>query len=206
MSLYFAKFPTIKYSIEGSNAKTKRVITNPLVRLKFLDKLKNNVYTYYPIVITDEDTMEILAYKYYGNSEYHWIIALANDIVDTQYDWPLKHRDFMSYLEDKYGSIEDSKTTIHHYEKVITRTHSYTNTVATDIYTLQETDYNDMEEYSFFTFDLADNTSIVEEIRTRIVYSFEYENEKNEEKRNKKIIKKDYLDQILSDFNMLMRK
>ena len=35
----------------------------------------------------DSDTPEIIADKYYGNVEYHWVVLLFNNIIDPQFEY-----------------------------------------------------------------------------------------------------------------------
>lgn len=75
------------------------------------DVLANiTVYDYYDIV--DGETPEIVAEKIYGNSQYHWIVMLANDRYDYLADWPLSYSALEQFITDKYGDAADS---VHHY-------------------------------------------------------------------------------------------
>ena len=40
------------------------------------------------------DTPEIIASKYYGDPEKHWIVLLANDIINPFFDFPLNYQEF----------------------------------------------------------------------------------------------------------------
>ena len=64
--------------------------------------------------VKDGETPEGLAYKVYGNSNYHWIILLLNDIQNIYYDWPLSSVAFNEFVNDKY----DDPGAVHHWEKV----------------------------------------------------------------------------------------
>ena len=60
------------------------------------------------------DKPEDIAFKYYGDAEYHWVILLTNNITDRFYQWPLTQPQFDAFLTDKYG--KGSEDAIHHYE------------------------------------------------------------------------------------------
>lgn len=121
MSKYFQLFPKIPYDIQGRRYKNLQLATNIFFRIRVIREVLGNITSYYDYIIPDGDTPEILADKIYGDAEAHWIILLANDIIDPQFDWPLNTRDFTKHIIDKYGSVETAKTTYHHYEKVIRR-------------------------------------------------------------------------------------
>lgn len=48
-----------------------------------LPTIKNFSFTNYTIPLTEQYRPDIIAYKFYGNSSYHWIITLINDIKNT---------------------------------------------------------------------------------------------------------------------------
>ena len=116
---YFDNLPNMLYDLSGVSPLKPIVIKNILARAKIRETLKNPSLIYYTYNIKGTDTPEIIADKYYGNSNRHWIILLANDIVDPQYDWPLSDTEFGKYIISKYRSISNAKTSIHHYEKLL---------------------------------------------------------------------------------------
>ena len=54
----------------------------------------------------------MVAQNLYGDSTYHWIILLFNQITNTYYDWPLSRKNFQKYVIDKYSNPD----AVHHYE------------------------------------------------------------------------------------------
>lgn len=124
MSRFFDLFPIIGYDIAKEKYSNYQYVTNIFFRTAFLKEVLENISAYYEYVISDNDKPEILAEKLYGNPDAYWIILYANNMVDPQYDWPLNNKDFSNYIVGKYGSIANSQTTIHHYEKVVSRTES----------------------------------------------------------------------------------
>lgn len=116
---YFSKFNTIGYDIDGSGQKI--IAVNVLQRIKMRDILLNNYLIFYTYTVKDGETPEIIADKLYGSSSYHWIVLLANNIVDPMYDWPMSQEDLVASIRKKYDtSTQDglvySYQTIDHYE------------------------------------------------------------------------------------------
>lgn len=125
---YFDKLPKIDYDINRSLVNSKyQTVTNIFFRVRYLREVMNNIFSYLTVEVTDGDTPEILAEKVYGDSGAAWMIILANQIIDPQWEWPLDNDQFRKYIIDKYGSIENAQTTNHHYEMVIKRTLSPDN-------------------------------------------------------------------------------
>lgn len=200
MGTYFDSYPRLSYNPSGSPYKNRTSITDVTFRLKMRDRIKNTLFSYYTVDISDDDTMEILAAKYYGSPEFHWVIALANDIIDPQYDWPLNYRSYVSYITKKYGSVANAELIPHHYEKVIRRYHQGTKTTYEEVYEIQQDTYDFLPTYAFRQFDLVDGTTVEETITTRIISASQYEFDLNNKKKQMKIIKKEYLGNILDEF------
>lgn len=139
MARFFQSFPKIPYDMSNERLKTFDRVTNVFFRLRVLRSVLTNISAYYEYIIREGDTPEILANKVYGDAEAHWIILMANDIIDAQYDWPLNNRDFKKYILAKYGTLENAKTTYHHYEKVIQRTESLSGLVTERRFEVNET-------------------------------------------------------------------
>lgn len=216
MAKYFDKFPVITYDIAGKNLTNYQAITNILFRVRIIREALTNVSSYYEYLIKDDDTPEILAEKVYGNPEAHWIILMANDIVDAQYDWPLGYDDFNNYIVGKYGSIENAQTAYHHYEKVVIREEQLSGTITEDVFLINEDQLtvNNMsvpfdtydslpKDQEFTAINMQNGKTVNETIFTRRVTNYDYEMDLNERKRAIKIIKPEYYGQIIREFDNL---
>ena len=143
MANYFSYFPKISYDIAKTpHSSNFELATNIMARVSIVKSVLDKTSSYYVYAIRDEDKPEILAEKIYKNAEAHWIILYANDMIDPFYDWPLNSRDFDKYIISKYGSIEAAQTTIHHYEKVVSREENLSGVVTEDRYTIDLDTYN----------------------------------------------------------------
>lgn len=193
---YFTDFPIALYDLTNSSNKSLKLVSNLFVRTRFLPSIENESTVFYKYQISDGDTPEILASKYYGNSNRHWIILLANNITDPTYDWPLTYTNFSSYVENKYGSIATAKTTYHHYEKVVTKTDSVTGTITVNKYELDYNTYANLASSSTETINLKDGNTVQIVTTKNAVSYYDYEEEQNESKREIKIINAAYALQI----------
>lgn len=222
MAGYFDKFPRIVYDIDGKQRTNYQVVTNIFFRLRIIRSVLNNIAAYYEHVISDENTPEILAEKIYGDPEAHWIILLANDIIDPQYGWPLKSEDFQKYIIKKYGSVETAQTTYHHYEKVIQREESFTGTVTETRFTINEANlasvlsstqdnvpydhYGNLSEtQEVNTYNMENGRTVIEVISRDRITNYDYENALNESRRTIKIIKPEYYRQIITEFDKMTK-
>lgn len=220
MSGYLDLFPKVAYDINGYATKNYQVVTNLFFRMRVIRNVTTNIHAYYEYTIKDGDTPEILAEKVYGNPEAHWIILLANEIVDPQHGWPLDNRQFSEYIKTKYGSISNAKTDIHHYEMVITREDSVSGTSTTSRFEVNKEKLTDNsldvpydyyqgdgslpETQEYNTYDIGNNKTVIEITKREAITNYDYEYELNEKKRNIKIILSRYYGPIMDEFNKMV--
>jgi hypothetical protein len=112
---YFKYFNQINYDVRGvKNNVNIDVITNLLQRVRLkLNFVKNQAF-FAQHQIVDGETPEFLAYKYYGNTELHWVILYSHQATNPYYDWPLTYFDLKKFVIKKYGEANINDT--HHYE------------------------------------------------------------------------------------------
>ena len=108
--MYFSKFPKGLYDIDGNGV--NKLVTDLMVRVKLREKIKDELAIYDSYDVPNGETPEITAFKHFGDSEYHWIILITNNMTDAYYDWPLSTQAFETYITDKYTNPD----AIHHYE------------------------------------------------------------------------------------------
>lgn len=107
---YFNNFPNIIY-----NGKPTKNIT---LRAKIMEPFRKDSTNFYPYTVKDNQTAEAIAFDYYDDPNYVWVIYLCNDIIDPYYDWHMSQYDFEKFLAEKYGSLYQSQSIISHYKKI----------------------------------------------------------------------------------------
>ena len=114
MSEYFSNYPKIAYDITGTNNTNPdfTVAVNLMVRNKIRDAVESDITIFYPYIVSEGMRPDVLAYQYYGDTQYTWSILLVNNIIDPYWEWPLSYKDFRGYITTKYGSIEKAQTTV----------------------------------------------------------------------------------------------
>ena len=243
MSSFFDKFPSIPYQISGVKYSNFQTIRNLLFRTSIIREALTNSSSYIRYIIQDGDTPEILASKIYGDSQAHWMILYANDMIDAQYDWPLTSTVFPKYIADKYRSQAeddlgpglqdyqvvswtrdvDNVASQHHYEKVIRRENKSEQTVEETRFVINRTkltnnaldvpyDYYQgpgavpaEQDVTPINLTISGQTIIETEYRNSVTY-YDYEDQLNEAKRTIRIIKKEYYNQLNTEFGVLTNK
>ena len=193
MSEYFSNYPKIAYDITGTNNTNPdfTVAVNLMVRNKIRDAIESDVTIFYPYIVSEGMRPDVLAYQYYGDTQYTWSILLVNNIIDPYWEWPLSYKDFRGYIITKYGSVEKSQTTVHQYLKQArARVESSGSSDPIPVYNL-EVDY---QTYS--------STNIEER---SIVYKYEYEQDLNEARREIQLIDVNYIARVQDEIRRLFR-
>lgn len=219
---YFENFPKTIYTFD-KNTINPQAVTNILARSTFLRDIKDNVNLSYEYLVRDEDNPETIAHKAYGDPYRSWIVLLFNNILDPNYDWPLKTPVLDTYIENKYNmTVQEAKSTIHHYEKE-TKIVSIYNGVL-----LNETvDVSEISEYqvnpntnaltpnplpniadtsiaigsktsSYPTYELTTN------VYHKAVSIYTYEFEENEKKRKIRVLDPRFVQRVENEFRELM--
>jgi hypothetical protein len=193
MSEFFSNYPRIAYDISGTNSTVPdyNVAVNLMIRNKLKTAVENDVAVYYPYIVPEGMRPDVLSFQYYGDTIYTWAIYLMNNIIDPYWEWPLSYKDLREYLIDKYGSIETAKSQIHHYEYTARARAEKTGTSdPVPAYKL-EIDYETYTE-----------TAVDER---EIIYSYGYEQDLNETKREIQLIDVAYIQSVQDEARGLFR-
>lgn len=219
MARYFNYFPKTLYSANNTVGGLETV-TNIIARVGFESTLKENSSGFYEYNVQDSDTPEIIAGKYYGNPERHWIVLLFNDIIDPQFDWPLKYDSLIKYVDKKYSANGAANTTVqtglawamsvnnvHAYYKIVSRLTSDTTPFGTTIEEKIEVDANTWANIavSSTTYTLADGTTTVQSITKEKETYYAYELNSNEQKRSIKLLKSEFVPAVEKEFKKLIK-
>ncbi len=165
------------YDIAGNE--NYKLLPNILRRVKLRSGIRSGAFLFDNYDVFDGERPEDVAFKEYGDPELHWIILMTNNITDRYYQWPLTQPQFQEYLKDKYGAGNEDAT--HHYE--ITQTSGPTTS----------RDYSHMVECN------SDETN------PTIISNREYENRKQDEYRQIRLLDPRFIDSFIEEFDNLIR-
>jgi hypothetical protein len=215
MAKYFNYFSKTFYTSDD-NSPGLDTVTNIISRFAFENSLKENSAAFYPYNIQESDTPEIIARKFYDNSERHWIVLLFNNIVDPQWDWPLKEKTLIDYIDSKYSANGAANTTVQtgiawamstnnvqSYFKIITRT-SFDGTETIEKLSVDANTYANVSASST-NYTLQDGTSITQTVTKETQSYYQYEVDLNEAKRTIKLIKPEFVPAIEKEFKKVIK-
>ncbi len=100
------------YDVKGN--KTYKLLPDILRRVKLRSSLASSRFVFDKYNVKEGEKPEDVAFKYYGDAQYHWVIMMINNLTDRYYEWPMTQADFADFLTDKYGA--GSEDAVHHYE------------------------------------------------------------------------------------------
>jgi len=174
---YFSKFPLMVYDIKGDE--NYKLLPDILRRVKLRSGLRSGAFLFDNYDVKDGERPEDIAFKLYGDAEFHWVILMTNNVTDRYYQWPLSQPQFAEHLTDKYGA--GSEDAVHHYEK--TQDSGPTSS--------------------------RDNSHLVEcnedDENPAIITNRQYEQRKQDEYRQIRLLDRRYLDAFVDEFESLVR-
>ncbi len=225
--MYFQQFPKIGYSFDLTDAGTISTVTNIFARFRFNDSVLNNSFAFYKYQYQDGDTPELISYKEYGDTQYHWVISMVNQITDPLFEFPLQRDALEQKIIKQYGysSIANAYSEIHHYElevkKVLSEVDGPTTTEINN-YTITLDQYNYAANslttnsvgntitriYNFHannSNNLTSNTATLTVTDTyKEVFVYNYEDELNEQKRQIKMLKREYIPSLMLELETIL--
>jgi hypothetical protein len=94
MPEYFRHFPQVKHS--------GRDVTDITKRVAFFDRVASDPRVFLPYTIEEGMRAEDVAYYYYDDPGFVWLVYLANNIVDPYLEWPMSQTNLEGHIEEKY--------------------------------------------------------------------------------------------------------
>jgi len=97
---YFNYFPAIVYSLD--NGTSQQLVQDLFRRVTLSEEAKNNMVLYEEYHVSDGDSPEIVADRWYNNPELGWVILMTNEILDPRFGWPMTWYQLERHIERKY--------------------------------------------------------------------------------------------------------
>lgn len=193
--MYFKKFPNVLWN--------QRKLVDITRRAALIDKFKGNPYVFLPYTIREQDTIESIAYNYYGDPKMSWLIIVANNIIDVHSDFWKSQKPFESLISAKYKEQAERSTGRYDADEYIPMTEREVVE-----WTQNETITDNIIHY----FSVANKDVIVskrtwEEFPDGEFFPlriYDYEDQLNEQKRNIVLISKNYVNQLNSELERVL--
>ena len=195
MSNYFRKLPDLEYpSLLNDRTKSSDTVRvkNLFKRAVMREDLFNRFVSFTKYNISGDDRPDVVAEQLYGSADLDWIVLIANNIIDIKNDWPMTQYDLNVYLNENYS--EDQLVQIHHYET--TELRDLRNRLIVPAGKVVDGNY---------TIQYLKGAQVVTESPVKSVSYFEWEVQKNDDKRVINVPKKELVSSFITDFERVMR-
>lgn len=101
---YFKHFSTVSYDMYG-DGKT-RDIADIFRKVRIDSQVLDDITFYRYYIITNGERPDIVSYKLYKSTEYHWTFSLLNPwMLDIKTDWPMSIEELNDYAARKYPYV-----------------------------------------------------------------------------------------------------
>ena len=226
---YLSELPNVKYQSPLSHKNSSKdfiYVKNLFRKNKILDWLSNTTGVFNKFIIADGARPDNVAEDIYGDASLDYVVIISCGITNIRNEWPLSSKEIYEYVENKYGLVgmyED-----HHYETLEVRDERNrlilpAGQIVDKNFTIpgpearfggQGVAWSGINPSSINvlnedgqTYNSASSATYVGETISPItkVTNFEYETFLNEEKREIRPLKSEYLQMFLSDFKRIMR-
>ena len=194
---YFDQFPNVLIPSPNSTRTSSNdfvLAKNLFKRGKIRDDFFENAVAFGRYSIRGDDRPDNVAKELYGDSSLDWVILLSNNMVSVRDEWPMRSGELQRYLNDKYSS--DHLVSIKHYETKEIRN-------AANIKVLEGGQI--VDESFTFTYSLGGiNSTLSGSNVMTSVSNYEYEVNKNDNKRTIHFLRQNYLQTIMEDMRTIM--
>jgi len=191
---YFRQLPDLDYPSlknDRTSAYDYQVVKNIFKRAVLRDDVFDSVVAFTKYSVKGDERPDQIAYDFYNDSGLDWVVLTTNNIIHVRDEWPMGNQDFLTYLNAKYTA--EQLTNIHHYETKLIRDSSGT--------LIQSEGLTVPSDHSI-TF--LDNNVLRTESSITSFSFLEHETNLNDAKRNINILKQEYLNLFLEDFENIM--
>lgn len=196
---YFQYLPNFDYVSRIPGAKNINdyvQVKNIFKRFKVKSEVLNDLSYFTKYKIIDDERPDQIAYTYYDNPYYDWVVLLANNIINIETEWPLSQDSFYNYMIDKYDT-ESNFAEVHHYETIKVLTNSNRVLVPAGLEV--------PSDYSITYYDRSIPGVVTKGKITQAITNQQYEDKIQDNKRNIFLIKPQYITTILDEIEDAMR-
>lgn len=101
--MYFKSFAVLPFVFEINGKKEIFTLLDITKNVRIRKEILDNVVSMEKYEVKEGETPEILAHKLYGNVKFHWLLLLANEILDYR-DWVKTESVLLEYVREKYNT------------------------------------------------------------------------------------------------------
>lgn len=195
--MFFSKLPNVEYDIKPIKfpiSNTEYVLAKNLFRrFKISDSAFASTVYFNKYAIVDGDRPDIIANKFYGTPNYDWIVILTNNIINPMFEFPIAERSLYDFVAANYSNPDG----VHHYETLEVK--NSIGEILLQAGFVVDAGYVNMTHkfYDRITGQVFTKTGST---ITESVSNYEYEKKLNDSRREIYILRSEFIDKFVSDF------
>ena len=195
---YFRNLPNFEYvnrTNDGKNISDYTTVKNLFKKGKLREDIFQNLTFFDKYYIKGDDRPDNVANEIYDDPTLDWVILLSNNILNVQNEWPLTQETFTTYMLETYLNFSLTGDT-HHYESIEIKDPDGNLIFPKGL----EVD----EDQSVTYYDRGTESYVEIEDMVTEVTIYEYEEKRNDKKREIFILKPKYLNLVFDDLEEMM--
>ena len=191
---YFSYLPNVEVRVSSyriNNVDPFKVAKNIFRRIKIREELDDIILGFTQYTIKNNQRPDQVALEVYGDMDLDWVVLLTNNIINLYDEWPMSEDELERYIDSEYEEDADS---VHHWvtQKI---TDARGRTLVNADRTVPEN----------WTYTRPDGTAIPKDELVRPISVYDYESEKNDQKRNIYLLRKEYINGFVEEFSDLVQ-
>ena len=194
MANYFSYLPDVFVRTKSYRTGTNDpyvLAKNLFRRIKIRDDLSDVILGFEKYTIQNNERPDQVAEKVYGNVNYDWVVLLVNNIINVYDEWPMTEQELYNYMVRKYG--KDEVEGIHHWVTQEVRSTRGDIQLRADIQVPED-----------FQYARPDGTMVPKAELVRPMSNYDYESGLNDYKRGIHVLKPQFLNSFIEEFENLV--
>ena len=192
MSNYFSYLPEVYVrttSYRQNNVDPYSLAKNIFRRIKIREDLSDIIMGFSQYTIKNNQRPDQVAYDFYGDMQYDWVVLLCNNILNVYDEWPMTEDELERYIDSEY----ENPDSIHHWVTQKIRDTKGRVLIKPG-----------MEVPENWAYTRPDGTVVGKADTVRPISVYDYESERNNYKRNIYLLRKQYLGGFVEEFKNLV--
>ena len=191
---YFNNLPDVYVrtsSYRQDNVDPYTLAKNLFRRIKIREELDDVILGFTQYTIKNNQRPDQVAGEVYGDMGKDWVVLICNNIINLYEEWPMSEDEMERYIDSEYEEDADS---VHHW--VTQEIKDLKGRVLVKGGRIVPEDWS---------YTRPDGTVIAKEDTVRPISVYDYELEKNDQKRNIYLLRKQYLSGFVEEFSNLVQ-
>ena len=192
MSNYFSYLPEVYVrttSYRQNNVDPYSLAKNIFRRIKIREDLSDIIMGFSQYTIKNNQRPDQVAYDFYGDMQYDWVVLLCNNILNVYDEWPMTEDELERYIDSEY----ENPDSVHHWVTQKIRDTKGRVLIKPG-----------MEVPENWSYTRPDGTVVGKADTVRPISVYDYESERNNYKRNIYLLRKQYLGGFVEEFKNLV--